>query len=486
MGMGMAQPPHSGKRIRSNTSEFISATPQTTAPALRHSPSINNASVSNLGLYNPTVYNNASYAALAVASGRQTPTAGVPDYTAYSTLDATSNGYPRGALHGRPSPVYQQSYDPRALSAYNVAYGQAHSHNGGLGSPYGQPRSNSMQNGSYAQMKVSHSGSTVPGAYSPPQEQHPSTPILQHTLPHHFGGESYSSQPAAHAAMFQGHAVSYPEPTVNPQYSPPPSQTPEHGTRQLPQTPLQEDVGIEDAQGELEQEISEHMQMESHLPDETSNPPESKCACKKGRGKKKACTSCACSKYGRRCGKHCSCGTACGNPFQDLTAFFGPAARFPKPCDANACFATWLSNQPNVEELDVDLMVDMLLYDDKSWANIKANTKAFKDWEDRWIKAKNSKAKKLKEDREKLEYELLRGALGNCNANDFHGYNYSFCRGQWVPMDAWEHCRECRLCSPSSEWHCEQHGRCTSNRACPGCMGDVLPYSGVADYPVQA
>ncbi|KAK8094621.1 hypothetical protein PG997_001306 [Apiospora hydei] len=404
MGMGMAQPPHSGKRIRSNTSEFISATPQTTAPALRHSPSINNASVSNLSLYNPTVYNNASYAALAVASGRQTPTAGVPDYTAYSTLDAASNGYPGEPFTGAPSPVYQQSYDPRALSAYNVAYGQAHAHNGGLRSPYGQPRSNSMQNGSYAQMKVSHSGSGVPGAYSPPQEQHPSTPILQHTLPHHFGGESYSSQPAAHAAMFQGHAVSYPEPTVNPQYSPPPSQTPEHGTRQLPQTPLQEDIGIEDAQGELEQEISEH----------------------------------------------CSCGTACGNPFQDLTAFFGPAARFPKPCDANACFATWLSNQPNVEELDVDLMVDMLLYDDKSWANIKANTKAFKDWEDRWIKAKNSKAKKLKEDREKLEYELLRGALGNCNANDFHGYNYSFCRGQWVPMDAWEHCRECRMCSPAA------------------------------------
>lgn len=258
MGMGMAQPPHSGKRIRSNTSEFISATPQTTAPALRHSPSINNASVSNLGLYNPTVYNNASYAALAVASGRQTPTAGVPDYTAYSTLDATNNGYPGEPFTGAPSPVYQQSYDPRALSAYQVTYGQPHAHNGGLGSPYGQqPRSNNMQNGSYTQMKVSQSNQGVPGAYSPPQDQHPSTPILQHTLPHHFGGESYSSQPAAHAAMFQGHAVSYPEPTVNPQYSPPPSQTPEHGTRQLPHTPLQEDIGIEDAQGELEQEIAE-------------------------------------------------------------------------------------------------------------------------------------------------------------------------------------------------------------------------------------
>ena len=64
-------------------------------------------------------------------------------------------------------------------------------------------------------------------------------------------------------------------------------------------------------------------------------------------------------------------------------------------------------------------MVDMLLYDDASWASLKKQTKAFKDWEDKWLKAKNAKSKKLKEDRERLEFELLRGALGNCNSDDY-------------------------------------------------------------------
>jgi hypothetical protein len=169
-----------------------------------------------------------------------------------------------------------------------------------------------------------------------------------------------------------------------------------------------------------------------------------------------------------------------------LTTFFGPSARFPKPCEANACFATWLLNQPNIEELDIDLMVDMLLYDDTSWAHIKGYSKALREWEEKWLKSKNSKAKKIKEDRQRLEFELLRGALGNCNANDFHGFWYSFCRGHWVPMDDWEHCRECKACVPSAEWHCEQHGKCTTNRTCSGCTGEVSTYPEVATYPAQA
>ncbi len=161
--------------------------------------------------------------------------------------------------------------------------------------------------------------------------------------------------------------------------------------------------------------------------------------------------------------------------------FFGPSDIFPKPCGANPCFATWLSNQPNIEELDVDLMVDMMLDDDTSWANIRSYTPAFAKWETSWNRARNGKGKKSREERERLEFELLRGGLGNCNQNDFNGFFYSFCRSGWVLTDELEHCQECRQCKSSMEWHCEKHNQCTTNRLCPGCH-DNATYADMMAY----
>lgn len=114
-----------------------------------------------------------------------------------------------------------------------------------------------------------------------------------------------------------------------------------------------------------------------------------------------------------------------------------------------------------------------MLYDDKSWANICLYTPAFADWEARWTRARASKGKKSREERERLEFELLRGGLGNCNQDDFNGYWYSFCKSAWVLSDEVEHCQECRQCKPSIEWHCEKHDQCTENHICPGCHGNM-------------
>lgn len=492
----MTQPPGPAKRMRSNTSnDFTNATPPTSAPALRQQSNSNPAVVSGVGvnigvgvgLYTPTAYNG-NYGPLSLShQARQNAS-----YASYQP-----NGYP-DTFSGHPT-TYAESYDPNS-TAFVAAYTQPSP--GDNGSPYQQ---NAIDHISYAtQARGRQSTSTVQGSYSPSPitpntstasyadvQNRSVTPInTHHSLPTTYE-ESYSSQSIPHNPQYHGPVASYPESTVNPHYSPPPPpqlhhQTSGHEEQGSPEQVVEANDGSEDAHGEL---------VDADEVGEASNPPadedprkptETKCACKKGRGKKKACQSCACSKHGRKCGKQCSCGSNCGNPFRDLTTFFGSADKFPKPCEANPCFATWLSNQPNVEELDVDLMVDMLLYDDKSWANIKSYTKPFKEWEDRWLKAKNAKAKKIREGRQELEFELLRGALGNCNADDFHGYWYSFCRGQWVAVDHWEHCRECRMCVSSNEWHCEQHGKCTSNRICLGCTGEVGSYPETTIYPALA
>lgn len=130
----------------------------------------------------------------------------------------------------------------------------------------------------------------------------------------------------------------------------------------------------------------------------------------------------------------------------------------------------------------MDLMIDIMLNDDKSWATIREDTEPFKKWEDSWKKARGGKRKKAKEERERLEFELLRGGLGNCNQNDFYGYWYSFCKGCWVPTDSWYHCQECRACEPSSEWHCDKHNRCTQDHVCPDCAS--APYADMMQsYP---
>ncbi|KAI1494247.1 hypothetical protein F5X96DRAFT_617958 [Biscogniauxia mediterranea] len=483
----MSFPP--AKRQRSNTSrESVNSTPQTAAPALRQSqvhPS--------LGLYSPAGYNNAAAAAAAYATqpaAHQNITYG--SYAASPVTTTQPNGY-AGGYQTSSNPYGASPYSPQQPpNAYAAQYSQPQpspqlaTHGG----HYAQPAMNGVQNGAYAQAHASQPAAR--GTYSPvpashqtasyhqPQHRGAATPIQhpQHSIPQY--GDSYGSHAAPQPTSYHTTAAHYADPTtMSTHYSPAPMSVSQSGSRHISEEPEESDE--EDAQGETADESTEvYSNAEpprQSIPTpstEHSKPPEHKCACKKGRGKKKACISCVCSKYGLNCTASCSCGNACGNPFADLTMFFGPPNAFPKPCGANACFATWLSNQPNIEELDMDLMVDMLLYDDTSWADISEYTEAFRKWEETWKRARNGKGKKNREERERLEFELLRGGLGNCNPDDFNGFRYSFCQSKWVPMNLLDHCQECRACKSSMEWHCDKHDRCTSNRVCSGCAG--TPY----------
>ncbi|KAI1087474.1 hypothetical protein F5B19DRAFT_475399 [Rostrohypoxylon terebratum] len=346
--------------------------------------------------------------------------------------------------------------------------------------------------------------------------QHPQHP--QHTLSQY--GEPYTThtthttQPTAHATPYHSNANSYSDPsTMNSHFSPAthlPSPAHLHSPAPLPTSMHQNGNGHtpedmedddedddDDALGEMADDSTEAYTnpdlSKTSIPSIPSVPTPpvdtpsrniqkfKKCSCKTGRGDKKACVFCVCSKQGMGCNPTCSCGDACANPFADLTQFFGSPPAFPKPCGANACFATWLCNQPNVDELDVDLIIDILLYDDTSWASIREYTDEFKKWEESWKMVRGGKRKKHREDRERLEFELLRGALGNCNQSDFNGHWYSFCQGGWVRTNSLYHCQECRVCKSSQEWHCDKHNRCTMDRVCQECASSV-PYANMMGY----
>ncbi|KAL7623649.1 hypothetical protein AAE478_005201 [Parahypoxylon ruwenzoriense] len=524
----MSYPP--AKRQRSNTSrESVNGNPQTTAPALRHAQ-LNQG----LGLYPSAAgYENGGYtlqpaARQPVNYNPYSPSAVTNAAGAFGGAYQTSSaGYGAG-----PYSPQQQTNTFAPQYSQTASNGQMTSH----ATHFAQAGVNGIRNGSFADTQVQvqaqaqaqalvqgQASQAVSGAtYSPISTSHhvagysqpPRANNAQTTLPHHPHhplsqyGEPYTSQPTAHAT-YHATTASYPDPTtLNSHFSPAPlpTPTPQNGNRQTPEEGLREndeEEEEEDAQGETADESTEHEEKEDAQnanittqfqmvysnpePLSTSVPAPSvdssskggqennRCSCKKGRGKKKACVSCVCSKYGLSCTPACSCGSACANPFADLTLFFGPTSAFPKPCGANNCFATWLCNQPNIEELDMDLMVDMLLYDDTSWATIREYTEPFKKWEETWKKARGGKGKKSREERERLEFELLRGGLGNCNQNDFNGYWYSFCRGGWVATDLWDHCQECRLCKPIAEWHCDKHSRCTTDRVCPECASAPYP-----------
>ncbi|KAI8634241.1 hypothetical protein F5Y19DRAFT_205934 [Xylariaceae sp. FL1651] len=500
------------KRQRSNTSRESSNTiPQTTAPALRQHPSQLNGSLALYPIAAASAGYNNGYAttqsATAPSAHQQTVS-----YASYSAGPVTTqhNGYGGGGgyQNGPSTAGYGATpYSPQhQTNPYANQY--AHAQPSPQLSPhtghYAPPGLNGVQNGGYTQTHAHNPQSATRMTYSPVSSNHQTAAAYsqqppqrnnaaavatmqtqsQHGLSSY--GESYSSHTPTHSAQYQNTPSSYPDPTVATHYSPAPLPTPQshdvsrHMSEDLPEN------DEEDAQGEPADESTEiYTNPEPPRPPvsiptpsttDQSRPGEMSCACKKGRGKKKACLSCGCSKYGLGCNSACSCGSACGNPFADLSVFFGPSEAFSKPCGANQCFATWLRNQPNIEELDVDLMVDMLLSDDESWAQIREYTEAFRRWEDQWKKARGGKGKKNKDERERLEFELLRGGLGNITPEDFHGFRYSFCQSKWVPTDLWDHCPECRMCRPSGEWHCPKHDRCTENRVCSGCASTTLPY----------
>ncbi|KAI1401997.1 hypothetical protein F4819DRAFT_304957 [Hypoxylon fuscum] len=502
----MSYPP--AKRQRSNTSrESVNNTPQTAPPGLRHSHSHLNQTLS---LYPSPGYENGGYPLQARQS---------VSYNPYSpgAVTTPTGGY-GGAYQASPTGYGAGPYSPQQ-QANNFA------------AQYSQPPSN----GHMAYHATNYSPQPRNNQPTPTLQQHAQHPMSQY-------GEPYTTQATTHATSYHASPNSYPDasvlnshfspaplPSPAPMHSPAhlPTPAPQNGNRHTPEDEMQgmdeeeeeeeEEEDEEDAQGEMADESTEQMytntepprtSMSTSVPTSvptsmatsmatsmpTSMPTPSvessskggqennKCSCKKGRGKKKPCTSCVCSKYGLGCTSACSCGDACGNIFADLSQFFGPKSMFSKPCGANACFATWLCNQPVLVDLEMDLMIDIMLNDDNSWASIRQYVDGFKKWEDSWKKARGGKRKKAKEC-ERLEFELLRGGLGNSNQNDFHGYFYSFCRGSWVPTDTCVHCQECRVCKPSHEWHCDKHNRCTQNRICPDCASAPYPEGMIPSYP---
>ncbi|KAI3327804.1 hypothetical protein HD806DRAFT_335402 [Xylariaceae sp. AK1471] len=504
------------KRQRSNTSrESSNAIPQTTAPALRQHPNHLNG---NLALY-PTAaatsagYSNGAYAAATQPTAPPSAHHHTVSYASYSAGPVTTqhNGYGSGGYQNNASAA---GYGATPYSPQHQTNPYANQYTHAQQSPqlsphaghYAPPGLNGVQNGGYTQTHSHNPQTATRMTYSPvstnhqtaasynqppPQQQRSNVAVAamqsqpQHALSSY--GDSYSSHTPTHSGQYQTASPSYPDPNVAAHYSPAPLPTPQsHDVSRHMSEDLTENED-EDAQGEPADESSEiYTNPEPPRPPvssiptpstDQSKPGEVSCACKKGRGKKKACLSCGCSKYGLSCNSACSCGNACGNPFTDLSTFFGPSGTFPKECGANPCFATWLRNQPNIEELDMDLMVDMLLSDDESWTQIREYTEAFRRWEDQWKRARNGKGKKAKDERERLEFELLRGALGNTSPGDFHGFRYSFCQSGWVPANHWDHCPECRMCRSIDEWHCHKHDRCSENRVCPSCASSTtLPY----------
>ncbi|KAI2632577.1 hypothetical protein GGS26DRAFT_591017 [Hypomontagnella submonticulosa] len=531
----MSYPP--AKRQRSNTSrDSVNGNPQTAAPALRH-----HQVAQGLSLYSPTVYENGGYplqptARQPVNYNPYSPGAVTNAAGGYGgAYQASSTGYGAGP--------YSPQQQPNGFAAH---YSQTSS-NGHMtphATHYAQAGVNGIRNGSFAETQAQVQAqaqaqtqtllqgqspqTAAGGTYSPiptnphvagyGQQPRTNTPTTMPQHPQHAlsqYGEPYTSQPAAHATSYHASANSYSDPssTLNSHFSPAhlhspahlaspaplPTPTPQNGNGHTPDEDMSDSDDEEDAQGETADESTEVYTNPEPLKTSVSSvqsvptPPIDsasrngqrlkKCSCKTGRGDKKACVFCVCSRQGLACCSTCSCGDACANPFTDLTQFFGPPTPENPLCGANACFATWLCNQPNVEELDMELIIDILLYDDTSWATIREYTDAFKKWEDAWKRACSGKRKKNRDVRESLEFELLRGALGNCNTDDFHGHWYSFCKGGWVPSDQVYHCQECRVCKPSAEWHCDKHGHCTTDRVCPDCESSA-PYSGmIASYP---
>ncbi|TRX88362.1 hypothetical protein FHL15_010738 [Xylaria flabelliformis] len=436
----------SSKRQRSNTSrESSNAIPQTTAPALRQHPSLNGS----LALYPAAAtsagYSNGPYAAATQSAAAPSAHHQAVTYASYSAGPVTTqhNGYGSGGYQTSASTT---GYGASPYSPQHQANPYANQYTHAQASPQLSPHAghyapaglNGVQNGGYAQSHAHASQATARMTYSPvsanpqtaasysqpPPQRNNATIAAMQTQPQHGSlssyGDSYASHTPTHSGQYQTASPSYQDPNVATHYSPAPLPTPQsHDVSRHMSEDLAENDD-EDAQGEPADESAElYTNPEpsrapvSSIPTPSSDQPkpgEMICSCKKGRGKKKICIGCGCSKYGLGCNQACSCGGGenCGNPFADLSAFFGPTDIFAKPCRANPCFATWLRQQPNVEELDVDLMVDMLLSDDESWAQIREYTEAFRQWEEQWKKARNGKGKKNKEERERLEYELLR------------------------------------------------------------------------------
>lgn len=249
--------PQSAKRMRSNTSNEV--TPQT-APGLRGgrppSQSQTNSHAASVGLYASTGYNG-NYGAL--PAGRQDVAFG-----SYATTNQ-----PGGYLQA----PFTDTYDPHAQSnAYNAPYGQqpSNEHITNPGGLYTQTSNNLPRNGVFTQVTLRQSASGEPETYPPPHGlaegpnptynavQGQTTPSRQ-SLQQSYGGESYPSYSLTHNPAYHSNSTSYPDPTVNPHYSPPPlsrinTNGAHRSSEDSSEEPEEEHGSDEDAQGETADE----------------------------------------------------------------------------------------------------------------------------------------------------------------------------------------------------------------------------------------
>ncbi|KAK0105293.1 hypothetical protein ONS96_004689 [Cadophora gregata f. sp. sojae] len=197
------------------------------------------------------------------------------------------------------------------------------------------------------------------------------------------------------------------------------------------------------------------------------------CACKKG------CSSrCKCAVNGSGCSDSCTC-SACVNPLNMLTAFFGKAR-----VRASPCFLTWIKKQQKKHQKKHFPPFDVT--DEEMVASLRCKlmgipegsplTKApvgdyftefwdpdLSEWKEKWIAPEVTP-----EERDLLTKELFVKGL-----SDEGMYMYSFCREYWQDLANTTHCRVCGECNDWREWHCGVCKKCTYGISipCEGCGG---------------
>lgn len=193
------------------------------------------------------------------------------------------------------------------------------------------------------------------------------------------------------------------------------------------------------------------------------------CRCGASNAKKKACTKCACSKWGYACKPEtCGChgGPSCHNPFNklDLPAIFGP-----EPVVLHECFIAWVLSQKEVrvEQITAKYLFDLAF---KGSCQIAVAYSHFCDpyleWRAKW----DALSQPEQDEAAELHQELNRLAF-TTHRLDINLF-FSFCRGKhWEDADCTWHCTICGECGDWRDWHCGKCNKCTYGVSlpCEGC-----------------
>lgn len=208
---------------------------------------------------------------------------------------------------------------------------------------------------------------------------------------------------------------------------------------------------------------------------EPPSPSSTHCRCTAGNARKKACVSCACSKWGYGCQPStCGCdgGPGCHNPFNklDVAALFGP-----EPAVLHACFVAWAQGQ------DAARITARYLFGLALGSAGGCDAAPYLAWRARWdalpVRERDGAAGV------EMQRELNRLAFTRRGAcSDLF---YSFCRDEHWTSEARDwHCRACGECRDRSEWHCGKCNRCShgSSLPCKGCGGVDAGYHKFAEH----